>query len=91
MQGDIAVHPLPDTNVGWKNHGCGFSAMEKMLFMGHLLRKTTGGNAYPSELTGKTREGDMGCFSIRHKDHKVVYGRKYVHTFRGQFLHPSSR
>ena len=37
--------------------------MEKILFMGHLLRKTTiGGNACPSEVTGKTREGDKGCF-----------------------------
>ena len=63
MQGDIAVHPLPDTNVGWKNHGCDFSPMEKILFMDHLLRKTTlGGNAYPSELTGNTTEGDTGCF-----------------------------
>jgi hypothetical protein len=62
MQGDIAVHPLPDTNVGWKKHGFGFSVMKKMLFMDCLLRKTIGENAYPSELTGNTREGDTGCF-----------------------------
>jgi hypothetical protein len=67
MQGDIAVHPLPDTNDGWKYHRYGFSAMEKIIFVGHLLPKTTiGGNAYPSEVTGKSREGDMGCFGPSH-------------------------
>jgi len=63
MQGDIAVHPLPDANVGWKNHGYGFLVKEKILCMDHILRKTTiGGNAYPSELTGNTREGDKEYF-----------------------------
>jgi hypothetical protein len=61
MQGDIAVHPLTDTNDGWK-YRCDFSAMEKIIFVGHPLRKKTiGGNAYPSEMTGKSREGDTGC------------------------------
>jgi hypothetical protein len=63
MQGDIGVSPHPDANVGWKNHGCSFSAMEKIVFVDHLLRKTTiGGNVYASELTGKTSESDTGCF-----------------------------
>jgi hypothetical protein len=81
MQGDTAVHSLPDRNVGWKNHGCGFSAFVKMLSMDHLLHKTTiGGNASPSELTGKTREGDMGCFGPSQRSQSRVWHEVCSHV-----------
>jgi hypothetical protein len=81
----------PGHNVGWKNHGCGFSAMEKILVMGHLLRNTTiGGNACPSEVTGKTTEGDTGCFEPSQRPHSHVLQEVYSDC-RGQLLRPSSR
>jgi len=55
--------------------------MEKMLFMDHLLRKTTtGGNAYSSELTGKTREGDMGCFDPSQRPQSRVWQEVCSHV-----------